>query len=450
MLFMRHMKKNLLKFFGYFTLLHFAHTPIIGTFLAFVLLKIDVPRLFAERPRVAGGLREKTAILDTFVAQTGYGRKYAIHLLANEGLVKRAGKRVRLKAAAGSGKKREYPKIYDEAVRDALAPLWEAFNRQCGKLFAPFLHANIDTIRAEPHFALSGIVRDKLRRISGSTIDRLLRPLKAALRLKGTSGTRPAAAHLKAMIPTLSHFECEEQADGLWQIDLVQHDGGNPSGEFCYTLTVTEVKHCWTAHFVLKNKAFRWVNQALDSALARLPVPVRVLHPDNGGEFINHALLSWCAHHAIALTRSRSSKKNDNCFVEQKNGASVRKIVGYARFSGEKGLAALQSVFDHYDRLLNFFYPCLKLIAKERVNSKLKKTYDPPQTPYERFLADTVAPNALKVRLAGIKQTISLMEEMKLMQKAIDKLPSLADPVPDFVSKRALKPLRFGSLGSIP
>jgi hypothetical protein len=74
-------------------------------------------------------------------------------------------------------------------------------------------------------------VAAKLRKISASTIDRLLKPGKARMGIKGTGGTRPAAKHLKDLIPTLSHFECKEQGDGLWQIDLVQHDGGNPSGE---------------------------------------------------------------------------------------------------------------------------------------------------------------------------------------------------------------------------
>jgi transposase InsO family protein len=394
--------------------------------------------------------REKSAILDTFISQTGYGRKYAIHLLVNEGKIKPEGKRIRLKTAAGSAKKREYPRLYDDAARDALAPLWEAFNRQCGKLFAPFPHANADTICVEPHFAVSPEALTKLRRISASTADRLLRPVKAALRIKGSSGTRPAAAHLKALVPILSRFERTEQADGLWQIDLAQHDGGNPSGEFCYTLTVTEVKHCRTVHYVLKNKAFRWVKAALGNALLCLPVPVRILHSDNGGEFINHALKLWCEQRGVFLARSRSDKKNDNCSVEQKNGASVRKIVGYSRFAGDRGVAALQSVFDRYDKLLNFFYPCLKLTAKVRAGSKLKKTYDRPQTPYQRFLSDTGTPAALKQQLLDLKQNIDLMAEMKLMQKAIDKLPSLADPVPVFVPKRTLKPLRFGSQGSIP
>ena len=280
----------------------------------------------------------KSKILDTFISQTGYERKYAIHLLANEGSVKFIGKNLKAKASQKSRKKRVYARIYDDAVRDALLPIWLAFNCLCGKILAPFLHANVDRIASSPHFALPTAVREKLSRISAATIDRLLRTAKRKMRIKGTGGTRPAAGHIKNLIPLMSHFECKEHGAGLWHIDLVQHDGGCPEGEFCYTLTVTELATCGTAHYALKNKAFTWVFQALNTARSLLPLPVRILHSDNGSEFINHALTRWCQQQSIELTRSRSDKKNDNCWVEQKNYASVRKIVGYGRYSGEKVL----------------------------------------------------------------------------------------------------------------
>jgi len=393
--------------------------------------------------------REKTKILDTFTAQTNYERKYAIHILANEGKLHFTGKKIKLKTAHSGGKRRVYEKIYDLAVLDALTVIWEAFNRQCGKLLAPFLHANINAIVKKPQFAVPDEIRLKLGKISGATIDRLLRKEKQKARIKGTSGTAQAKPHIKSFIPVMSHFECTVQGSGLWQIDLVQHDGGNPSGEFCYTLTVTEVNHCWTVHYPLRNKAFRWVYQALDHALTVLPLPVRILHADNGSEFINHALLLWCQQIGIELTRSRSAKKNDNCFVEQKNYASVRKIVGYGRFCDDKGLAALAEVYAHYDNLLNYFYPCQKLIAKVRNGSKVKKTYDKPQTPFDRALCDSGIQQALKDKLIANKEAIDLMVEMIAMQKAIDKLPALADPVPLLISKRYLKPLLFGSYGLI-
>ena len=391
--------------------------------------------------------QEKTKILKVFTDQTNYNRKYAIHLLANEGKLKSAGTPVKLKATHHASHKRVYPRLYDRAVLKALLPIWEAFNRQCGKLFAPFLHANIDRIAAEPKFALIPRTLEKLRRISAASIDRLPRPIKAALRLKGTSATRPAPHHLKALIPVLSHFECKDQGAGLWQIDLVQHDGGNPSGDFCFTLTITELCSCWTVHYALKNKAFRWVFQALSEALCQLPLPVRILHSDNGSEFINHALATWCAQQGIALTRSRGGKKNENCFVEQKNANTVRKIVGYARFCEDKGVAALREGFGPYDRLLNFFSPCQKLLHKQRKGNRVSKTYEAPRTPYDRILRDPDVPPQIKHNMEPLKKGIDLMGEMKLMQRAIDKLPSQADPVPIIVPKRVLKPLRIKPYG---
>jgi transposase InsO family protein len=393
--------------------------------------------------------KEKAKILDTFTGQTGYGRKHAIRILANEGKVKLIRKRVRLKITHKNVRKRVYPVIYDKAVQDAPALIREAFNYQCGKLLAPFLHANISRIVSEPRFNAGVEVTAKLGKISASTIDRLLKQSRKKLKIKGTSGTKGAAKHLKNMIPALSHFECVEQGSGLWQIDLVQHDGGNPSGEFCFTLTVTEVKNAWTVRYALKNKAFCRVYKALDEACSQLPVPVRILHSDNGSEFINHALMSWCKQRGITLTRSRGSKKNDNCFVEQKNGATVRKNIGYLRYSGGKGVAALQAVYTHYDRLFNFFYPGRKLVSKERINSKVKRKYDNPQTPYDRVVFSADTPQEIKRRLTSLKKRINLMTEMKLMQQALDKLPSFAEPVPELVSRSAVKPLRFGSHGSI-
>jgi len=390
---------------------------------------------------------EKTKILFAYIEQTGYNRKYAIHILANEGRVKPIGKKLKVKVTHKKIKKRVYPVTYGKEVLAALSLVWEAFNYQCGKLLAPFIHANIDCIASEPKFNLSKEVTTKLLKISASTIDRLLKPLKAKIKVKGTCGTKPAVQHLKKLVPMLSHFECIEQGDGLWQIDLVQHDGGNPSGEFCYTLTITEVKNQWTVHYALKNKAYTWVYQALGHACTVLPLPVRIFHSDNGSEFINYALMLWCKQKGILLTRSRSSKKNDNCFVEQKNGHTVRKQIGYMRHSGDKGVAALQAVYTHYDNLFNFFYKGRKLVSKERVEAKVKKTYDKPQTPFERAIASSNTPEEIKRKLKAKKKRISLMTEMKKMRIALDKLPSFADPVPELVSRPNMKPLRFGSYG---
>jgi len=205
-----------------------------------------------------------------------------------------------------------------------------------------------------------------------------LRKEKARARVKGTRGMKPAKSHIKALIPVMSHFDCAKQGAGLWQIDLVQHDGGNPSGEFCHTLTVTEVANCWTAHYPLQNKAFKWVYEAMNRALA-----------------------------------------------------------------------TLGAVHSYYDSLLNYFYPCQKLLEKERDGSKVRKAYDKPRTLFDRIVSDGEVPGELRDKLVARKAAINLVAEMEAMQKAIDRLPSFADPVPEFVPKRGLKPLLFGSRGLI-
>ena len=212
-------------------------------------------------------------------------------------------------------------------------------------------------------------------------------------------------------------------------------------------MTITEVKNAWTVHYALKNKAFQWVYKALNEACTQLPLPVRILHSDNGSEFINRALMTWCNQQGITLTRSRGNKKNDNCFVEQKNGATVRKTVGYLRYSGDKGVAALRSVYTHYDRLYNFFYTGRKLVSKNRIGGKVKRVYDKAQTPYTRAISSVDTPDELKLRFIAFKKEINLMTEMKKMQKALDNLLPFAEPVPDLLWYANRKHLSLGSYG---
>jgi hypothetical protein len=101
---------------------------------------------------------KKSHILKTFTVQTGYNHKYAIHILANEGKMVWAGKGLGLKASQKIRKKRVYKRVYDEAVKKALVPIWIAFNFQYGKLLSPFLRLNITRITRTPRFACSAAV----------------------------------------------------------------------------------------------------------------------------------------------------------------------------------------------------------------------------------------------------------------------------------------------------
>jgi hypothetical protein len=225
---------------------------------------------------------------------------------------------------------------------------------------------------------------------------------------------------LKRQIPVKVFWPWDEQKAGFCEIDTVSHDGGNASGEFCFTLTVTDIASQWTEERALKNKAHRWVREAMDDLYASFPVPLKGIDSDNGGEFINTAMKTWCEQRQISFTRTRSYHKNDNCYVEQKNGDVVRKAVGYARYTNEEALAA---VYRALNPLLNYFYPCTKLIDKTRdAQGKTKKVYDQPVTPYERLLARDDVPRETKDRLTAQRKRLNIVRLQDALDKAVDQL----------------------------
>ncbi|MDR3275851.1 MAG: transposase family protein, partial [Treponema sp.] len=131
---------------------------------------------------------------------------------------------------------------------------------------------------------------------------------------------------------------------GFFEIDTVHHCGERDAGEFCLTLDATDVASGWVELRPLLNKAQKWVMEALPDILSNTPFPLLGLDSDNGSEFINHALVSWCDSNRITFTRTRPYHKNDNCFVEQKNLKCIRDYVGYSRFDTPSEHQALAAV----------------------------------------------------------------------------------------------------------
>jgi hypothetical protein len=254
----------------------------------------------------------------------------------------------------------------------------------------------------------------KLKKISHRTIDRLLHKTKQEMKIRGASGAKPVRL-LHRAIPIVTWFEYALKPTGFFQIDLVQHDGGNPAGEFCFTLTMTDVKTGWTIHFALRNKAATWVTAALDKAFTLLPMGLKGVHSDAGSEFINRPVDLWRQRHGVEFSRGRPTHKNDNCYVEQKNYAAVRKIVGYFRCEGEEGVAALQAVYDAYNPLLNLHCPCMKQMSCERIGAKKKRNCDSPRTPLRRLLEqsfeDMLEGRRVKLAALALKEAAALVEQ---------------------------------------
>ena len=278
------------------------------------------------------------------------------------------------------------------------------FGYLCGKRLAATLRLWLPNYerweaRSKRKIALPPELRAKLLRISPATIDRLLRAEKRKLTLRGRSHTKRPTGTLMLQIPIRTFSEWEDVGSGTLGIDLVGHDGGNAAGEFAYTLLATDRRTQWTELRAVPNKAQKWVFQQLLVVRHLLPFELLAVHSDNGSEFINAHLLSYCRQHQIDFTRSRAYRKNDNNFTEQKNFDVVRKHVGYARYDTPEAVELLNELYDRLRLMVNFVRPCAKLIEKTRHGARVRRRYDRPQTPYQRVLACADLSEATKQRL---------------------------------------------------
>jgi hypothetical protein len=189
---------------------------------------------------------------------------------------------------------------------------------------------------------------------------------------------------LKDAIPIRTWAEWDDAVPGFVEIDLVGHEGGNSSGDFCSTLTVTDIATGWTENRTVKNKAQRWVFEALVEISAAFPFPIKGIDSDNGSEFINAQLLRYCEENKITFTRSRPGNKNDGAHVEQKNWAVVRQVAGYHRYDTDAERLLLNRIWALQTLMTNYFSPQQKLLSKTRHGAKVTKKHDLAATPYQR------------------------------------------------------------------
>lgn len=368
----------------------------------------------------------KGEILDQFIELTGYARRYAARLLRSHNKKTKIGK---LTVAADLRKHDSFSRqpTYGPEVVQVLKQIWIVLDCICGKRLQPALASVIPVLKAHREIQLSAATETKLLKISAASIDRLLAPERSKLALKGRSATKPGTL-LKHQIPIRTFSQWNENQPGFVEIDLVGHDGGDGSGDFCQSLDVTDVCTGWTETRAVKNKAQVWVFAALTEIRQALPFQLLGIDSDNGGEFINHELFRYCIRERITFTRSRASRKNDNCFVEEKNYSVVRRNVGYRRYDTPEQQDVLNQLYAVLRLYTNFFLPTMKLKKKERLGSKVKKSYEPPLTPYQRLLASPTVRRADKNQLRRTYQALNPAELKRQISQLQEELVQLTEP----------------------
>ncbi len=374
--------------------------------------------------------KKKGVMLDEFCATTGYNRSYASWILKIKkdkvlGYMKTGGKRIKFVAAKKKAKKKGRPRIYTYDVFLALKKIWVIFDFICSKRLAPFMAEAVAKLKKHKEIETTGEVDRKLNTMSASTIDRLLRSEKNKFRLgKGRSGTKPGTL-LKNQIPIRTFADWDDAVPGFTECDLVAHDGGNSSGDYIQSLNFVDIATCWDSTAACKNKAQVHVFRALRTIIARFPFDVLGIDSDNGSEFINDIMLRYCDKNEITFTRSRPYRKNDSCFVEQKNYSVVRRNVGYLRHDTDEELHALNELYIYLDSYVNYFQPVVKLVSKTRVGSKVTKKYDRAKTPFRRVLDSKYVDDKIKKSLKREYDSLNPAELKRNIARLQDKLLKL-------------------------
>src|SRR5580692_1818491 len=355
-----------------------------------------------------GDRAERGRILDEFAAVTGFHRKHAMRLLRAGQVTRRCGPR--------PGRR-----VYDEAVREALIVVWEASDRICGKRLRPLLPILVEAMERHGHLQLVPEVRTRLPAISAATIDRALRDIRQQA---GTATRRrsPPSAAIRRSVPVRTFDGWNDPSPGFVEADLVAHSGPVARGSFVQTLVLTDIATGWTECAPLLVREQGLLVEVLTEMREHLPFAVLGFDTDNDSVFMNETVQEYCRIAGVEFTRCRPYRKNDQAWVEQKNGSVVRRMVGYRRYVGLEAAAALGRLYMSVRLFVNFFQPSFKLAGKKRDGARVTKRYYPPATPYQRLLADPRTSQTVRARLTALQATLDpvrLVSEIRLAQKQL-------------------------------
>jgi len=334
---------------------------------------------------------DEAGLLDEYCQTTGLNRNYVIRKIRKGDY---------LKSSFGKRKKKEY---YDGYLKESLIKIWRIFDYPCGQRLEPLLKTGIaERLKELGEINCSKEVLDKLRKISTKTIDRKLKHQKEIERIR-KKYQKKVHPLLYQKIPVKLSDDWDRSRLGNVQVDLIEHCGQSGRGEYLNTISNTDISTGWWEGEAITGRGQIPTLEGLDKVRKRFPFSWKEIHSDNGTEFINAHLFRYTQKEGLLFSRSRPNKKNDNCFVEQKNWTHVKKYVGYLRYDTKEELKTLNDLYRNELRLYkNFFQPVIKLVLKERIGGKIHRSYDIPKTPYQRVIESKEVPDPPRRRVAEV------------------------------------------------
>ena len=344
---------------------------------------------------------------------TGYHRKSAIRVLSGSSRARKARKVGR-------------PKKYNAETVAALRRMWEAADRICGQRLARFMDELVTKLQQWEELRATEEVAEQLSQMNPSTIDRLLRPNKDRGLRRPLSTTKPGSL-LRAKIPIRTFAEWDEVRPGFLEVDLVAHCGDTTEGFYLNTLTAVDIATGWVACRAVWGKDQQPVGGAIHEVAKTLPFHLLGLDSDNGSEFTNQHLYTYCLNKQITFTRSRPYKKNDQAHVEQNNWTAVRRLSGYDRYLTKKALDQLAKVHRFSTLYMNFIQPVMKLRHKTRNGARVRKTYYPAKAPCQKLLEFDLLSHDERDALERVYCNLNPVQLKRQLDAALEALLNTSD-----------------------
>ena len=293
----------------------------------------------------------------------------------------------------------------------------------CKYLCAPYFRVRLPTLIKDWEAMKGAIptdVKNQLLKASESTFARLFRKFPHEHTRQGNRKSGPN--RLKDTVPACPGKRLEDGKPGVMQIDSVSHGGGEEEPHF-WSLLMTDALTQWVEIAFIWCRGGDATTEGFQKMRERLPFDIRILHPDGGSEFINDKFLA-VIHSAvpeISVFRSRPSRPNDNCRVEQKNRSILRFWMREDRLDNPKHKDKLNWLGERLALYYNLFVPCKKLIAKiplEGKDVKYRYVYDEPKTPFER-LKEADPENPKLARYSKLRNMINSVALKEMLEDAI-------------------------------
>jgi len=321
--------------------------------------------------------------------------------------------------------RRGRPPYYDKAVTAALRTVWEVGDRGCGEIIHPMIAEYVTVLARDEGWGHGDLATGKLLAMSERTVKRRVAAFQKenGIQRRGLSGTSPSA--LKHIIPIRKDMS-RDNVPGDGQLDTVAHCGDSLAGSFIWTLNYTDAATYWTVIRAQWNKGQEATKESVVAIRAALPFPLRALHPDSGGEFINWVLKGWCDAEGIDLSRSEPYKKNDNMFVEERNGHVIRRYLGWERLSDLVLVPIVNELCNTIGLYTNHWKAVRRMVSKERIGAKYKRTYEKrAMSPYGRVMARVDVTDDAKEKLRNAHDALNpllLLKKIATLKKTIYEL----------------------------